>query len=391
MRKLRFLALCLLTAAACAVTALAAETDGRLVSKQKDAPSFADVKGAWCEDYVAAAYEAGLLTGKTAERFDAVSPLTHAQITVITARLHSLLRGGDGTLPSPAAGEAWYQPAADYLQAECADEDVGYTLKNLKRTANEPCSRLTFVGMLSGVLAEPLPILNDVHTVIDTANADVVTFYRAGILNGSDAYGSFGESSSLTRGAAAAMLARLVEPSRRLTFTLQDFDLCRDVLGVEPETVLLTVDDRDVSAALLAPQLCDAIRQRQGGREALADAVQLWCDYSQSVPALAEQLGVALSDEKLTDIAADAAQTDGLYGRTAAYWQFSGERIALNAAMREQYISQNEKTGEAEYHKALEDCARELAEQAVMTEALQGLDLSAAYRRLNTSTLPNGI
>lgn len=390
MRKLRFLTLCLLTAAICAVSA-AAESDGWLVAKQKDAPSFADVKATWCQDYVATVYASGLMTGKTEHSFDAVSPLTHAQITVITARLHSLLRGGDGVLLSPAEGGAWYQPAADYLQAQCTDEDVLYALKKLPQTANEPCSRLTFVGMLSGVLSEPLPALNNVETVIDTANADVVAFYRAGILNGSDAYGSFGGSSSLTRGAAAAMLARLVDPAQRLTFTLKDFDLCRDVLGVEPETVLLTVDGTDISAALLAPQLCDAIRQRQGGKAALTDAVHFWCDYNMSVSALAAEQSVALSPEELADIAAEAAKTDGLYGRTSDYWQFSGERIALNLALRERYIARNDKTGEAEYHKALENCSNTLKERTVMAEALTHLDLSAAYQRSTSVTLPLGI
>lgn len=390
MRKLRFLTLCLLTSAVCAVSA-AAVSDGWLVPKQRDTVVFADVTDTWCEDYVGTVYQAGLMAGKTAEKFDAASPLTHAQITVITARLHSLLRGGDGVLPSAAEGAAWYQSAADYLQANCGDESVLYTLKNLKRNANEPCSRLTFVKTLTGVLPEALPEINTVNVVIDTGDTDVAAFYRAGILNGSDAYGTFHESGSLTRGAAAAMLARLADPAQRLTFTLKDFDLCRDVLGVEPETVLLTVNGEDVSAALLAPQLCDAIRQRQGGKAALTDTLSYWCDYCGSIFALAKTEGVALSAGKTADITAEAKKEGGLYGRTADYWQFSGERIALNLALREQYIARNEKTGEAEYHKALEACSQALKAETVMTEALEDLDLRAAYQRSTSVTLPLGI
>lgn len=391
MRKFRICVMCFLTAVVCGLSAMAVDANGWLVPKQREAAVFADVTDTWCENYVDTVYQAGLMSGKTAENFDAVSPLTHAQITVITARLHDLLRGGNGVLPSPAAGEAWYQPAVDYLQANCADENVGYTLKNLKQNADEPCSRLTFVHMLSGVLPEVLPAINDVNVVIDTADEDVAAFYRAGILNGSDAYGTFRENASLTRGAAAAMLARLADPAQRLEFTLKDFDLCRDILGVAPETVLLTVNGEDVSAALLAPQLCDAIRQRNGGTAALTDAVQFWCAYSGSVRALADTQGVRPSSAELADIAAEAAQKDGLYGRTAAYWQFSGEKISLNGMLRDRYIAQNEKTGEAEYHKALEACAQTLAEQTVITDALQNIDLIAANQRLQSVTIPLGI
>ena len=104
--------------------AQAAEGDARLVPAIREAPAFGDVTGTWCEDYVQTVYESGLMEGKTAERFDPAAPLTGAQITVISARLHSLLRGGDGVLPAPGEGEAWYQPAVDYLTGACEDEGV---------------------------------------------------------------------------------------------------------------------------------------------------------------------------------------------------------------------------------------------------------------------------
>ena len=38
------------------------------------------------------------------------------------------------------------------------------------------------------------------------------------------------------------MLARIADPSLRLAFTPKRVDLCTDVLGLDPETVLFTVD-----------------------------------------------------------------------------------------------------------------------------------------------------
>ena len=62
-----------------------------LIEPVKAPTEFPDIKDSWCEAAVDTVYRTGLMQGKTAERFDAVSPLTNAQITVVTARLHHLL------------------------------------------------------------------------------------------------------------------------------------------------------------------------------------------------------------------------------------------------------------------------------------------------------------
>lgn len=82
------------------------------------------------------------------------------------------------------------------------------------------------------MLTEPLPAINDVDRVPDNMDPAVLALYNAGILTGSDTYGTFDEDGTLNRGQAAAMLARLVDPSLRQRFTLEPFDLCTDVLGL---------------------------------------------------------------------------------------------------------------------------------------------------------------
>ena len=61
-----------------------------------------------------------LLEGRQADRFDAVSELTNAQILVISARLYDRLTGGSG-LAAPAVGEAWYQSALTLLSGLSTD------------------------------------------------------------------------------------------------------------------------------------------------------------------------------------------------------------------------------------------------------------------------------
>lgn len=367
--------------------AQAAEGDARLVPAIREAPAFGDVTGTWCEDYVQTVYESGLMEGKTAERFDPAAPLTGAQITVISARLHSLLRGGDGVLPAPGEGEAWYQPAVDYLTGACEDEGVRTLLQRFSWTtqdfANDACIRLYFVSMLSGVLSETLPVINDIRDVPDTIDADVLAFYRAGILNGSDTYGTFEESAPLTRGAAAAMLARIVDPDERLTFTLRSFDLCRDVLGLDPETVLLTVDGTPVTAELFAYQLCTSLYQWGGSADAaLQDAIRFWCDYDAPFQVLAVEKGITLSAEELAECTAYGQSRDGHLGLSAAYWQHRQIASALNLSLRDLYVEADWKWGEGTYHNDLEAVSAALLEEAAPTDMLRSLDFTAVYQRL---------
>lgn len=365
---------------------------GWLIEPVKEAAEFSDVSGSWCETAVDTVYRTGLMQGKTADRFDAASPLTNAQITVVTARLHHLLNGGDGVLPAAEAGQAWYQPAAEYLKEQSADETLLYLLKQLERDErypNSPCIRRAFVQMLSAVLPEDaLTPINDISVIPDMGinEAEILPFYRAGILNGSDAYGTFGEETTLSRGAAAAIMARLVDPQQRLTVSLKSFDLCRDVLGVEPDTILLTVNGAEIPAELFAEQLCTSLYQWEGNaKNAKKNAIQFWCWYEGSFRVLAEELGVSIPAEQQETIRLEAEEKGGYLGLTAAYWQFRGEGSSLNWIMRNSHIEQDWKWGEGLYHSKLEKVSEAMIQNAVPTEALESMDLSAVYQRLMNS------
>ena len=365
---------------------------GWLIQPMKSESEFPDVTGSWCETAVDTVCRTGLMQGKTAERFDATSPLTYAQITVITARLHHLLNGGDGVLPAAEEGQAWYQPAVDYLKAQSNDETLLYLLKQLERDdeyPNTPCIRRSFVQMLSAVLPEnALTPVNDISVIPDLAinEADILPFYRAGILNGSDAYGTFGQETTLSRGAAAAIMARLVDPQQRLSFTLKSFDLCREVLGVEPDTVLLTVNGNEIPAALFAEQLCTSLYQWEGNAaNAKKDAIRFWCWYQGSFRILAEELGVSIPADKQEEIRLEAEEKDGYLGLPAVYWQFRSEGSSLNLMMRNLYWEKDWKWGESYYHNDLEDVSEAMTQNAVPAPALETMDLSAVYQRLMKS------
>ena len=396
MRKTRFFALFLsLVLALSTVPALAAESDWLIQQRKSYDKPFPDVTGTWCASYVETVYEAGLMEGKTADRFDAVSTLTNAQIMAVSARLLDLLKGGDGQIPL-IADAAWYLTYYNDM-APILGYETGSALTDVY-PPNDPCTRIAFVNLLSAVLKgadTKLPVLNSVTSIpdlgpveADEAYDNVLAFYNAGILNGADDYGSFRAFATLKRGEAAAMLARLVDPALRRTFTLKSFDLCADVLGVAPDTVLLTVGGRAVTAELFACQLCTSLHQRGGGaRAALEDAVSAWCCYAAPFRPLAEQLGLSLTEEE-AQAEQYGRETAGYLGLSAAYWQYQQTGVLLNAKMRTLYWEKDWKNGEAAYHNDLEAMSEALLESAELSPALEALDLTAVYGRLAASPFP---
>ena len=82
----------------------------------------------------------------------------------------------------------------------------------------------TFVTIFSYAMPEEaLKVINDVEdgaipdVAVSAAYAQsVYRFYRAGILTGNDAKGTFGPQTTITRGAAAAIISRMADPSAEI-------------------------------------------------------------------------------------------------------------------------------------------------------------------------------
>lgn len=179
---------------------------------------FSDVSAAaWYADSVAIAYSYGLLQG-SGERFAPDEGLTLAETLALACRLHSQYTGGSGVLDQ---GEPWYQVYVDYALSNGI-------LKYAYTDYTAAASRAEFVQILSA--AVPDTALEDLNTVADGAVADVpmsagyagavYRFYRAGILSGSGGNAAFQPASGITRAEAAAILARIADPDRRVRLTL---------------------------------------------------------------------------------------------------------------------------------------------------------------------------
>ena len=369
-----------------------------LVPQVNEAVAFPDVTGTWCESYVDTVYRSDLMTGKTATKFDATSPLTHAQITVICARLYELLTDGDGVIES-VPDAPWYQPSYDLLVAA----GILYTDYQgphwYARNANEPCEREFFVGLLGCVLEAAevsLPEVNEIPRIPDISpnfkedvfydfDPYVYDFYRYGILNGADPYGGFHENASLTRGAAAAMLARLMDPAQRLEFEMPSFDICTDLLGLNHKAVLLIVDGTEITAEQMAYDLVYWLSfTHQSPEENLNQAIK---DITKDVAGwkLVEELGLSVKEKDCELAKASAQKLAGHMGATYENWLWRESGSVYHGALHDHYLYQK-------YHdkNILEGIDQEItAKQATLTvertEQLNCLDLNAIHAKCKNS------
>ena len=184
---------------------------------------FTDVPSdSWYYSSVKAAWENDLIDGVTANKFKPNATLTVAQTIKLATALHQLDRTGEVSLKN--SGSNWYDNYVNYAVVNGIIEQdyANYS----KAQMNAPVTRGEFVHIFHGA-EEAYKAIN---TVADNAIPDVKTtdkfaaeiyeFYRAGILTGSDAKGTFHSASTIKRSEAAAILLRMFEASARKSIIL---------------------------------------------------------------------------------------------------------------------------------------------------------------------------
>ncbi len=225
-----FLALCLLLAIP--VYAVSDSTDN-FVRQQTYTGQFSDLSAeSVFYDNVAALYEYGLSNGKPDGTYGLNDSMTVGQIVIFAARIRSLYRTGDAESgPRAFEGQSLAEPYLRYLQAE------GVLGTELDGQLLQTATRAQVAHVLAAALPETaLPAVHD--SLVTQAYAsrrfisdvddytpyyqDILALYRKGISTGTNASGAFLPNDPVTRGAAAAMLTRMVDPSLRVT---PDWDL----------------------------------------------------------------------------------------------------------------------------------------------------------------------
>lgn len=229
--KKRIVALLVLCSFLLTTPALAAkESTDHFVRLNTYSGQFSDLsRNSTFYDNVSALYEYGLSVGKTDGTYGLTDSLTVGQAIIFAGRIRSIYRTGD-----PEAGPSAYQQAGQltaarylrYLQAE----GVLDTALDSRLTA--AATRAEMAHILAGILPEEA--LPSIHGDLITKSVssrcaipdvtpstpyyqDILSLYSKGICIGNDAIGTFFPNNSITRGAAAAMITRIVDPALRLS------------------------------------------------------------------------------------------------------------------------------------------------------------------------------
>ena len=182
---------------------------------------FADVKAnQWFTDTVASAFELGLMKGNSASTFNPYGDVTVAEAITMAARIHSINATGTESFTQT---ETWYQVYLDYAYQNGI---ISYAYYNSDVT--QKATRAQFAEIFAAAL--PSENLYAINQIADNAVPDVsmsanyassvYTLYRAGILTGSDALGSFNPQTYITRAETATILSRVAESNNRVGFSL---------------------------------------------------------------------------------------------------------------------------------------------------------------------------
>ena len=176
---------------------------------------FSDVQSnSWYKSYVDYAAGNGLINGTGDGYFSPDKEFTVAQCLTVAARIHSSQFGNE---LKENSGENWYDCYKDY----CIDNKI-ISPQQFSGNFNRSITREETVNVLiNAVKSDFISKTNNVSGICDVASDDdsfdnILKFYNAGILAGSDSVGSFLPSSSIKRSEIAAILCRLINKDMRI-------------------------------------------------------------------------------------------------------------------------------------------------------------------------------
>lgn len=183
------------------------------------AGQFTDVPSAnWYANFVKSAYEYGLVSGRSATTFEPDSKLKLSEAIKLAACLHSIYNTGEANF---AISSPWYQSYVDYA-LENGIISTGFSNYEANVT------RAQFATIFANALPdEALPAINTINdnsvpdvNVNDDYGAAVYKLYRAGIIIGNDATGTFLPNSNIKRSEVSTISIRMANNEFRKPMTL---------------------------------------------------------------------------------------------------------------------------------------------------------------------------
>ncbi|HHX53385.1 MAG TPA: S-layer homology domain-containing protein, partial [Clostridiales bacterium] len=178
---------------------------------------FIDVSpDAWYYGDVKTAYETGLINGRSATVFAPDENMTYAEAVKLAACMHQLKNDGKVTLTT---GEPWYITYVNYAkQKKLISGDLVW---------NDKATRAGYMQIFAQVLPDISDPLNNIadgsipDVPMSHKNAAAIyKLYRYGIVQGVDALHNCNPGSNIKRSEVAAILTRMMNESKRISFSL---------------------------------------------------------------------------------------------------------------------------------------------------------------------------
>lgn len=181
--------------------------------------SFSDVPAsAWYYQSVAAQQQLGLLNGVGNNRFAPNDTVTIAQVLTVANRMYEKYYN----VSTVGQSSNWMESAKN--------KAISYGLISKNQFSSSALSRVATRQEVIGIMykaigADQYLAVNEVNALPDMNGddayyAEVLSMYRAGVISGSDNFGTFNTTTSITRAEFATILTRMVVPAKRVRFAL---------------------------------------------------------------------------------------------------------------------------------------------------------------------------
>ncbi|MCQ5129580.1 S-layer homology domain-containing protein [Butyricicoccus faecihominis] len=213
----------------CLSSALAVE--GSTGSMENFKPSrnyneqFTDVKPTdWYYDAVKFCYENNLMNGTSESTFSPDTYMTVMVVTTVCARIHSIYYGGNGIIGDVKS--AYQYMENNGISPVYAD------------ASPEGCYRHNAFGTIGSILPEhEYTPINYIEDIPDLAAGTLgynesLRMYNAGIITGTDKYGSLSPNKGMNRAELATVIYRLLNPDKRIQFTVEPYPQQAAIHGV---------------------------------------------------------------------------------------------------------------------------------------------------------------
>lgn len=206
------------------ITNVYAEELASFEKVQEYSSNFTDIKQTdWFANDVINTYEAGLFKGKTENLFEPYGNITLAEAITIVSRIHSIYNGGTGIIEGSSSLE-WYSKYVDY-----AVNNGIFKLDEFKNY-NSNATRAELIYLIYNTInLSELSKINNITSLPDVNedtiyNNEILSLYNAGIITGSDEYGTFKPNTNINRAETSAIINRVINIDKRQIVNLINDD-----------------------------------------------------------------------------------------------------------------------------------------------------------------------